>query len=76
MRRRPETVLALALTLASMVGCPSITVPVSPVPVSGYFTRCDPARLGWAADGSLFYVVQAEPLSPIRVGVVEAQVAA
>jgi hypothetical protein len=52
--------------LASMRGCPSLAVPVAPVPVRGHYTRCDPARLGWAAEGSLWWEVQ-QPLAPAHI---------
>jgi hypothetical protein len=54
---------ALFLVIASMAGCPSNVPPVDPVPVVTpmQFTRCDPARLGWAADPSFWLMVQ-QPL--------------
>jgi hypothetical protein len=53
--------IALALVIASMAGCPSSVPPRAPIPVVQAFTRCDPARLGWAADGSFWFAVQ-QPL--------------
>jgi hypothetical protein len=50
--------IALLAVLASMHGCWSLAVPVDPVPVVGTYTRCDPARLGWAAEGTLWWEVQ------------------
>jgi hypothetical protein len=51
---------ALLLVIASMAGCPSKVPPADPVPVVYpiRFARCDPARLGWAADGSFWFSVQ------------------
>lgn len=57
---------ALLLVIASMAGCPSSVPPVDPVPVVGHYTRCDPARLGWAADGTLWWQVQ-QGLSEVRL---------
>lgn len=58
---------ALMLVIASMVGCPSVVAPRAPVPVVTpvRLTRCDPGRLGWAADGTFWFVVQAEPVQPV-----------
>lgn len=55
---------ALLLVIASMAGCPSSVPPRAPVPVIGRFTRCDPARLGWAADGSFWFSIQ-QPLTSV-----------
>jgi hypothetical protein len=57
--------IALLAVIASMAGCPSVAVPADPVPVVGHYTRCDPARLGWAADGSFWFTVQ-QPLKAVR----------
>jgi hypothetical protein len=56
---------ALLLVIASMAGCPSVVAPRAPVPVVGRFTRCDPARLGWAADGTFWWQVQ-QPLEVVQ----------
>jgi hypothetical protein len=56
--RMAAAMIALLAVLASMHGCPSLAVPADPVPVVGTYTRCDPARLGWAAEGTLWWEVQ------------------
>ena len=49
---------AMLVVWLSMVGCPSRAIPADPVPVTGTFSRCDPARLGWAAEGSVWWTIQ------------------
>lgn len=56
--------IALLAVIASMHGCASVAVPAAPVRPPARAARCDPDRLGWAADGSFFWEVQAEPLHP------------
>jgi hypothetical protein len=53
--------IALLAVIASMHGCASVAVPSYPVPVTPGLARCDPGRLGWAADGSFWLTVQ-QPL--------------
>jgi hypothetical protein len=50
--------IALLAVIASMHGCPSLAVPRDPVRPPMHASRCDPDRLGWAAEGTLWWQVQ------------------
>lgn len=50
--------IALLAVLASMAGCASLAVPAAPVRAEPGLGRCDPSRLGWAEEGTLWWQVQ------------------
>ena len=58
--------IALLAVIVSMQGCASVVVPAAPVPAPVGLSRCDPGRLGWAAEGSL-WLTAPQPLSEVRL---------